>query len=63
VNQEDAMVGDHDTANIEVWGNGQLVGRFTEGLAAQAALRRVTGAQTSKSQVDDGRTPLDRPPS
>jgi len=44
VNQEDAMVVDHDSNLIEVYGKGKLVGRYANGLDAQQALRRVTGA-------------------
>lgn len=44
VNQENAMVVDHDTKMIEVYGNGVLVGRFTNGIEAQEALRRASGA-------------------
>jgi len=44
VNQEDAMVVDHDNDNYEVYAKGQLVGRYKSGLAAQDALRKATGA-------------------
>lgn len=43
VNQEDAMVVDHDTNLYEVYAKGQLVGRFQSGLAAQDALRQSSG--------------------
>ena len=44
VNQEDAMVVDHDNDRYEVYAQGQLVGHFKSGLAAQDALRKATGA-------------------
>lgn len=43
VNQEDAMVVDHDTNLYEVFAKGQLVGRYQSGLAAQDALRQASG--------------------